>query len=163
MHRPPQARSRFASTQRVHKAPKYTVPASTPCKHRRLQSALFVVRCIVCNCYLGVEGAKNIEIRNKEIRHKELRDRTEIEKLQIRKGEKRMEKIRFGMRWVGSVLREKALKKEKGIDGILVTVGLCIIALLLCVVMKDSLTTFIKTLVDAMTVKAQQLLTGVAS
>ena len=67
------------------------------------------------------------------------------------------------MRWVGSVLREKALKKEKGIDGILVTVGLCIIALLLCVVMKDSLTTFIKTLVDAMTVKAQQILTGVAS
>ena len=168
MHRPPQARSRFASTQRVHKAPKYTVPASTPCKHRRLQSALLVVRCIVCNCYLGVGGAKNIEIRNKEIRdkeirHKELRDRTEIEKLQIRKGEKRMEKIRFGMRWVGSVLREKALKKEKGIDGILVTVGLCIIALLLCVVMKDSLTTFIKTLVDAMTVKAQQILTGVAS
>ena len=168
MHRPPQARSRFASTQRVHKAPKYAVPASTPCKHRRLQSALLVVRCIVCNCYLGVGGAKNIEIRNKEIRdkeirHKELRDRTEIEKLQIRKGEKRMEKIRFGMRWVGSVLREKALKKEKGIDGILVTVGLCIIALLLCVVMKDSLTTFIKTLVDAMTVKAQQILTGVAS
>ena len=168
MHRPPQARSRFASTQRVHKAPKYTVPASTPCKHRRLQSALLVVRCIVCNCYLGVGGAKNIEIRNKEIRdkeirHKELRDRTEIEKLQTRKGEKRMEKIRFGMRWVGSVLREKALKKEKGIDGILVTVGLCIIALLLCVVMKDSLTTFIKTLVDAMTVKAQQILTGVAS
>ena len=142
----------------------------------------------MCNCYLGVGGAKNIEIRNKEIRnkeirnkeirnkeirdkeirdkeirHKELRDRTEIEKLQIRKGEKRMEKIRFGMRWVGSVLREKALKKEKGIDGILVTVGLCIIALLLCVVMKDSLTTFIKTLVDAMTVKAQQILTGVAS
>ena len=74
-----------------------------------------------------------------------------------------MEKIRFGMRWVGSVLREKTLKKEKGIDGILVTVGLCIIALLLCVVMKDSLTTFIKTLVDAMTVKAQQILTGVAS
>ena len=74
-----------------------------------------------------------------------------------------MEKIRFGMRWVGSVLREKVLKKEKGIDGILVTVGLCIIALLLCVVMKDSLTTFIKTLVDAMTVKAQQILTGVAS
>ena len=74
-----------------------------------------------------------------------------------------MEKIRAGMRWLGNVVREKALKKEKGIDGILVTVGLCIIALLLCVVMKDSLTTFIKTLVDAMTVKAQQILTGVAS
>lgn len=74
-----------------------------------------------------------------------------------------MEKIRVGMRWLGNVVREKALKKEKGIDGILVTVGLCIIALLLCVVMKDSLTTFIKTLVDAMTIKAQQILTGVAS
>lgn len=74
-----------------------------------------------------------------------------------------MEKIKSGMRWIGSVLREKALKKEKGIDGILVTVGLCIIALLLCVVMKDSLTTFIKTLVESMTIKAQQILTGVAS
>ena len=74
-----------------------------------------------------------------------------------------MEKIRVGMRWFGNVGREKALKKAKGMDGILVTVGLCIIALLLCVVMKDSLTTFIKTLVDAMTVKAQQILTGVAS
>mgnify|MGYP004469333379 CR=1 FL=1 len=73
-----------------------------------------------------------------------------------------MEKIMVGMRWLGNVVREKALKKEKGIDGILVTVGLCIIALLLCVVMKDSLTTFIKTLVESMTVKAQQILTGVA-
>ena len=73
-----------------------------------------------------------------------------------------MEKIMVGMRWLGNVVREKALKKEKGIDGILVTVGLCILALLLCVVMKDSLTTFIKTLVESMTVKAQQILTGVA-
>lgn len=54
-----------------------------------------------------------------------------------------------------------ALKKEDGIDGILVTVGLCIIALLLCVVMKSSLEEFIETLVDAMTLKAQQILTGV--
>ncbi len=66
------------------------------------------------------------------------------------------------MRRFGGLLKEKALKKEKGIDGILVTVGLCIIALLLCVVMKDSLTAFIRTLVDAMTQKAQQILTGVA-
>lgn len=66
------------------------------------------------------------------------------------------------MRQLGSLLRDKALKKEQGIDGILVTVGLCIIALLLCVVMKDSLTAFIRTLVDAMTQKAQQILTGVA-
>lgn len=60
-------------------------------------------------------------------------------------------------------IRRKAMKKEPGIDGILVTVGLCIIALLLCVVMKDSLTAFIKTLVDAMTIKAQQILTGVTA
>lgn len=64
--------------------------------------------------------------------------------------------------WAGRTAAQKAFQKEPGIDGILVTVGLCIIALLLCVVMKDSLTAFIKTLVDAMTVKAQQILTGVA-
>ena len=39
--------------------------------------------------------------------------------------------------------------KSRGIDGILVTVGLCIIALLLCVVMKDSLTSFIQAIVTA--------------
>lgn len=61
----------------------------------------------------------------------------------------------------GRLLVREAVKKEPGIDGILVTVGLCIIALLLCVVMKDSLTAFIRTLVDAMTLKAQQILTGV--
>ena len=38
-------------TQRVHKAPKYTVPASTPAKHRRLQSALLAVMYIPRNCY----------------------------------------------------------------------------------------------------------------
>ena len=52
------------------------------------------------------------------------------------------------------------LGKSK-IDGILVTVGLCIIALLLCVVMKDSLTTFIQTIVTAMQTKAADILTGV--
>ena len=44
---------------------------------------------------------------------------------------------------------------------ILVTVGLCIIALLLCVVMKDSLETFIQTIVKAMTSEAEKILTGV--
>lgn len=63
---------------------------------------------------------------------------------------------------MGGKLVAAAMKKEAGIDGILVTVGLCIIALLLCVVMKDSLTTFIKTLVEAMTEKAREILTGVA-
>ena len=53
------------------------------------------------------------------------------------------------------------LKKDAGIDGILVTVGLCIIALLLCVIMKDSLAGFIETIVDAMTTKANEILNGV--
>ena len=51
-----------------------------------------------------------------------------------------------------------ARKKSRGIDGMLVTVGLSIIALVLCVVMKDSLTTFIETLVTNMTTKAQGIL-----
>lgn len=52
-------------------------------------------------------------------------------------------------------------KKEPGVDGILVTVGLCVIALLLCVVMKDGLTTFVETLIQAMTQEATNILTGV--
>ena len=56
---------------------------------------------------------------------------------------------------------KRGMAKEPGIDGILVTVGLCIIALLLCVVMKDSLTAFIQTIVSAMTAQAQQILNGV--
>ena len=58
-------------------------------------------------------------------------------------------------------VKEHALSREEGIDGILVTVGLCIIALLLCVVMKDSLTSLITTLVTSMTTKAQGILNGV--
>ncbi len=54
------------------------------------------------------------------------------------------------------------MKKDEGIDGILVTVGLCIIALLLCVVMKDSLAGFIETIVEGMTLKANELLGGVS-
>lgn len=54
------------------------------------------------------------------------------------------------------------LKKDEGIDGILVTVGLCIIALLLCVVMKESLGDFIQTIVEGMTTKANELLSGVS-
>ena len=56
----------------------------------------------------------------------------------------------------------KGMKKEAGIDGILVTVGLCIIALLLCVVMKDSLTDLIETIVKSLTSEAQRILTGVS-
>jgi hypothetical protein len=59
--------------------------------------------------------------------------------------------------WMAS----RVMKKEPGIDGILVTVGLCIIALLLCVVMKDSLTAFIQTIVTNMTERAQGILKGV--
>ena len=53
---------------------------------------------------------------------------------------------------------EAVTKKEEGLDGILVTIGLCIIALLLCVVMRDSLTEFIKTIVTEMTVAAKNIL-----
>lgn len=52
------------------------------------------------------------------------------------------------------------MKRDSGIDGILVTVGLCIIALLLCVVMKDSLTGFIETIMEEMTSKASAILSG---
>ena len=60
-------------------------------------------------------------------------------------------------------MRRKSLKnmltaKSEGIDGLLVTVGLCIIALLLCVVMKDSLTTFITQIVTALQTKAINIL-----
>lgn len=58
---------------------------------------------------------------------------------------------------------EMGRKKEPGIDGILVTVGLCIIALLLCVVMKDSMTAFIQTIVNTLTTEAQKILTGVSA
>jgi len=67
------------------------------------------------------------------------------------------------MRKLKTKLALEAFKTEEGIDGILVTVGLCIIALVLCVVMKDSLSTFIKTLVGAMTTEAQNILTGVSA
>ena len=60
------------------------------------------------------------------------------------------------------VIFRKGLEKEKGIDGILVTVGLCIIALLLCVVMKDSLATFVTTIVQELTKEAKTILSGVS-
>lgn len=66
------------------------------------------------------------------------------------------------VRRAAGMLFAKGMKKEAGIDGILVTIGLCVIALLLCVVMKDSLTAFIETLVKALTDEAQKILTGVS-
>lgn len=56
----------------------------------------------------------------------------------------------------------RGMRREAGIDGILVTVGLCIIALLLCVVMKKSMTGFIETIITSLTTEAQKILTGVA-
>lgn len=70
-------------------------------------------------------------------------------------------KVKKGLKTVGEALRRKAMKKEQGIDGILVTVGLCIIALLLCVVMKESMAGFIRTIVTTLTTEAQKILTGV--
>ncbi|MBR6477336.1 MAG: hypothetical protein IKS85_02700 [Lachnospiraceae bacterium] len=61
---------------------------------------------------------------------------------------------------VVSGVRESAMTPQPGIDGILVTVGLCIIALLLCVVMKNSLTTFITSIVSSMTKEAKNILSG---
>jgi hypothetical protein len=75
-----------------------------------------------------------------------------------------MEKRENGLlKKLGRRIRLEAVKKEDGIDGILVTVGLCIIALVLCVVMKDSLSVFIKTLVNAMTTEATKILSGVSA
>lgn len=55
---------------------------------------------------------------------------------------------------------ERGMATDPGIDGILVTVGLCIIALLLCVVMKNSLSEFIKSIVASMTKEATNILSG---
>lgn len=71
--------------------------------------------------------------------------------------EDRMEECRERMR---SKTQGFMSATDPGIDGILVTVGLCIIALLLCVVMKDSLSTFIQTIVSSMTTKANGILGG---
>ena len=65
-------------------------------------------------------------------------------------------------------LREKMkailTHKEKGLDGILVTIGLCIISLLLCVILKDRLADFIEVVVESMTTRAKEILadTGLA-
>lgn len=57
-------------------------------------------------------------------------------------------------------MKERIFRRSSGIDGILVTVGLCIIALLLCVVMKDRLAAFIETIVTSLTNKATGILGG---
>lgn len=70
-------------------------------------------------------------------------------------------KMKEVMSGVKNGFYKSAMGREPGIDGILVTVGLCIIALLLCVVMKDSLTSFIETIVTALETKANSILMGV--
>ncbi len=55
------------------------------------------------------------------------------------------------------------LETDAGLDGILVTVGLCVIALLLCLVMKEAMTEFITTIVESMTQEAQAILSGTRS
>ena len=60
----------------------------------------------------------------------------------------------FVMKRMKEKLIDYMIAKSSGIDGLLVTVGLCIIALVLCVVMKDSLTTFITSIVTSMQNKA---------
>ncbi len=49
---------------------------------------------------------------------------------------------------------------SRGIDGILVTVGLCIIALLLCVVMKDKMALLLENVIQSMNNKATAILQG---
>lgn len=78
-----------------------------------------------------------------------------------RKRETQLNKLSMLMTEKKVQLVRRAMKKEAGIDGILVTVGLCIIALLLCVVMKNSMSGFIQTIITAMTTEAQKILSGV--
>ena len=68
------------------------------------------------------------------------------------------EKLVSGMKSLKRVCTNYLFHKSYGIDGILVTVGLCIIALVLCVVMKDALAGLITNIVKSMTTKAEGIL-----
>lgn len=92
-------------------------------------------------------------------------------KQNIRENLKNPERKNYGIKHAAQYMRRQVLqkgksmgregmKREAGIDGILVTVGLCVIALLLCVVMKDSLATFITTIVNELTLQAKNILGG---
>ena len=73
--------------------------------------------------------------------------------------------MRKGMQIVKRKVKDwsrSLLKSDAGIDGILVTVGLRIIELLLCVVMMDSLQKFIEGIIEALTQEANKILTGVS-
>lgn len=60
----------------------------------------------------------------------------------------------------GNTVAKVAARKHEGIDGILVTVGLCIVALVVCVVFKDQMSTFVSTMMTDMTTKASNILSG---
>lgn len=49
-------------------------------------------------------------------------------------------------------------KNKGGISAVVATVGLCVIVLLLCVVLEDSLSTFVTDVVAAITTKAKTIL-----
>ena len=80
--------------------------------------------------------------------------------IQQKEGKGKMIKLKKGVNKFFGRMIEKAMNKEPGIDGILVTVGLCIIALLLCVVMKGSMSDFITSIVGQLTQKAGSILSG---
>ena len=77
----------------------------------------------------------------------------------MREMKNRIDKYVIMTRIAAEKLLEKGMKKEPGVDGILVTVGLCIIALILCVVMKNKLTELITSIVDALKTRAEGILT----
>lgn len=62
--------------------------------------------------------------------------------------------IRFVREWSTHFF----VHKHEGIDGLLVTVGLCIIALILCVVLKEELSKFIVAIIDTLTKNAEKIL-----
>lgn len=80
----------------------------------------------------------------------------------LEKNVNRIKRTAYGMMRFKDRFVRNAMRREAGIDGILVTVGLCIIALLLCVVMKKSMSGFIETIITSLTTEAQKILTGVA-
>ena len=69
-------------------------------------------------------------------------------------------KILYGMDWLKVKAYTTFTRRRNGVDKVLVTVGMCIIALLLLIVMKDSLTTFITEIFADLTAKAKTILGG---
>jgi hypothetical protein len=61
-------------------------------------------------------------------------------------------------KYLRSKIKGFLFHKNQGIDGILVTVGLCIIALILVVVFSQSLQTFIKDIVEDLYTQAKEIL-----